>query len=341
VSTTRRSLPVTAWPAADRTAWADALRDDDLFEAGPGAHLAASSRATLAHVYGRWLTAIGSADPESLSLAPGARVTRERLKVYVARLRADGVSERTIADYLDGLRRVCALIDPDVPLDWIRATANRIRASAPLPDKRERLVPPAEMLALVDQLVASGLGTGPSAAQDLRDGLILSLLVHRAPRLGNLCAMTIDGHLRRTGSGGLQIGFAAVETKGRRSLTFEIPERLVPAFDDYLAEGRQRIHGASNHTGLWPSQMGRPMSRTAIQRMVARRTRAAFGIALHPHLFRTLAASTIVVEAPELIDMVPALLHHADIRTADAHYIQADGVKASRTLADLIDELRK
>ena len=93
---TRRSLPVTAWPTADRTAWTDALRDDDLFEAGPGAHLAASSRATLTHAYGRWLTAIGTADPVCLSLAPGSRITRERVKSYALRLRADGVSERTI-----------------------------------------------------------------------------------------------------------------------------------------------------------------------------------------------------------------------------------------------------
>jgi integrase/recombinase XerD len=339
--TTRRSLLVTDWPMADRTAWAEALRDDDLFEAGPGAHLAASSRATLAHAYGRWLSVIGTAEPDSLSLAPGARVTRERVKDYVLHLRADGVSERTIADHIDRLRRVCALIDPDVPLDWIRDAANNIRKGAPLPDKRDRLVPPAQMLALVDRLIASGLGTCPSAAQDLRDGLILGLLHHRAPRLGNLCAMTIDRHLRRTASGGLLIAFAAAETKGRRPLTFEVPDRLLPTFDHYLAQGRQRIYGSETHAGLWPSQMGRPMSRSAIQRMVARRTLAAFGRALHPHLFRTLAASTIVVEAPEQIDMVPALLHHADIRTADAHYIRADGVKASRTLGALIDTLRR
>ncbi len=339
--TTRRSLPVAAWPTADRTAWAEALRDDDLFEAGPGAHLAASSRATLAHAYGRWLAAIGTADPDSLSLAPGTRVTRERVKDYVRHIRTDGVSERTIADYIDGLRRVTALIDPDVPLDWIADAANNIRKGVPLPDKRDRLVPPAQMLALVDRLIASGLGAGPSAPQDLRDGLILGLLHHRTPRLGNLCAMTLDRHLRRTGSRGLLIAFAAAETKGRRPLTFEVPDRLLPAFDHYLAKGRQRIPGAETHSGLWPSQMGRPMSRSAIQRVVARRTLAAFGRALHPHLFRTLAASTIVVEAPEQIDMVPALLHHADIRTAEAHYIRADGVKASRTLTALIDALRR
>jgi integrase/recombinase XerD len=337
---TRRSLPVTAWPTADRTAWTDALRDDDLFEAGPGAHLAASSRATLTHAYGRWLTAIGTADPVCLSLAPGSRITRERVKNYALRLRADGVSERTIADYIDGLRRVTALIDPDVPLDWIADAANNIRKGAPLPDKRDRLVPPAQMLALVDRLIASGMGAGPAAAIDLRDGLILGLLHHRAPRLGNLCAMTFDRHLRRTASGGLLIAFAAAETKGRRPLTFEVPDRLLPAFDHYLAKGRERTHGSETHSGLWPSRMGRPMSRSAIQRMVARRTLAAFGRAMHPHLFRTLAASTIVVEAPHRIDTVPALLHHADIRTADAHYIRADAVKASRTLAELIDALR-
>jgi integrase/recombinase XerD len=339
--TTRRSLPVAAWPTTDRTAWADALHDDDLFEAGPGAHLAASSRATLAHAYGRWLAVIGTVDPDSLSLAPGARVTRERVKDYVRHLRADRVSERTIADYIDGLRRVCDLIDPDVPLDWIRDAANNIRKGVPLPDKRDRLVPPAQMLALVDRLIASGLGAGPSAGLDLRDGLLLGLLHHRAPRLGNLCAMTLDRHLRRTASGGLLIAFAAAETKGRRPLTFEVPDRLVPAFDYYLAQGRERIHRAESHKGMWPSQIGRPMSRSAIQRVVARRTLVAFGRALHPHLFRTLAASTIVVETPEQIDMVPALLHHADIRTADAHYIRADAVKASRTLGALIDSIRK
>lgn len=252
--TTRRSRPVTVWPVADRTAWAEAFRDDDLFEAGPGTHLAASSRATLAHAYGRWLAAIGTADPDSLSLAAGARVTRERVKDYVRRLRDDGVSERTIADYIDRLRRITALIDPDVPLDWIADAAHGIRTRVPLPDKRDRLVPPAQMLALVHRLIVSGFGAGPSAAQDLRDGLILGLLHHRAPRLANLCAMTLDRHLHRTGSGGLLIAFAAAEMKGRRQFTFEVPDRLLPAFDHYLAKGRERIPGAETHSGLWPSR---------------------------------------------------------------------------------------
>ncbi|MFN8721389.1 MAG: tyrosine recombinase XerC [Rhodospirillales bacterium] len=336
-TTPRRSLPRADWPAGDRAAWAAALRDDDIFDRGSGAHWGASTRAGLEQRYGRWLGVLGAAATDAAS--PGARVTLARVEAYVTHLREDGVGERTIADYLDGLVRVCRVLDPAVPLAWVTVIAAKIRAGVPAPDNRDRLVPTAEMLALVDRLIAAGGAEGRQAALDLRDGLMLALLVHRAPRLGNLRAMTIDRHPVRT-PGGLLLRFEGPDMKGRRPFTFEVPARLMPAVDRYLGAARGRIFGADRHTGLWASMHGRPMSTSAIQRMVAVRTTAAFGRPLHPHLFRTMAATTVVMEAPERIDIVPGLLHHADIRTADAHYIRADAVKASRVLGDLIDGLR-
>ncbi|MFN8924181.1 MAG: hypothetical protein ACK5WM_01380, partial [Rhodospirillales bacterium] len=219
-TTPRRSLPRADWPAGDRAAWAAALRDDDIFDRGSGAHWGASTRAGLEQRYGRWLGVLGAAATDAAS--PGARVTLARVEAYVTHLREDGVGERTIADYLDGLVRVCRVLDPAVPLAWVTVIAAKIRAGVPAPDNRDRLVPTAEMLALVDRLIAAGGAEGRQAALDLRDGLMLALLVHRAPRLGNLRAMTIDRHPVRT-PGGLLLRFEGPDMKGRRPFTFEVP----------------------------------------------------------------------------------------------------------------------
>jgi integrase len=79
----------------------------------------------------------------------------------------------------------------------------------------------------------------------------------------------------------------------------------------------------------------------AIYVRVCQRTKVAFGTAVHPHLFRTIAATTIVREAPEQMLIARDLLSHANVETTLRHYTQAQSVAAGRALAAAMEQRRR
>ena len=71
------------------------------------------------------------------------------------------------------------------------------------------------------------------------------------------------------------------------------------------------------------------------------RTEAAFGVAVPPHRFRDSAVTSLGEEAPELVWLAPALLHHADLRIAEKHYDLARDAAAVTTWQRLIRAHRR
>ena len=92
----RRSLPLHAWPAPDRAAWAAAIAEGDIFEGrGPAAHWRPATRATNLDHYARWLGFLDSRGALAAPRRPEDRVTPEAVADYVARLRGE-VAPRTV-----------------------------------------------------------------------------------------------------------------------------------------------------------------------------------------------------------------------------------------------------
>ena len=75
-----KHLPVNEWPEADRQALRAAYEPGDIFDgtAGPGAHLAESSRKAIKFAYRRWLGFLKANYADDLSTAPPKRITPER-----------------------------------------------------------------------------------------------------------------------------------------------------------------------------------------------------------------------------------------------------------------------
>jgi integrase len=87
--------------------------------------------------------------------------------------------------------------------------------------------------------------------------------------------------------------------------------------------------GKGGKTGrLWIDHWGKPMSEGAIRTQIEFNTLDAFGRHIWPRLFRAIAVTRLVDEAPEAIGITPDLLAHASAQTTSRHYILASATRA-------------
>src|SRR5262249_14296482 len=123
-----RALAVEGWPAADRERLARALSRGDLLDDGGGG--ADWRQVTAQHyvwTYGRWLTFLKLSLELPLSDDAKNHLIPERMATYVAQLRNQGLSSRSVYDYVNGLRVIVGAMLPDMDWSWLRLAANRLQ----------------------------------------------------------------------------------------------------------------------------------------------------------------------------------------------------------------------
>ena len=97
---------------------------------------------------------------------------------------------------------------------------------------------------------------------------------------------------------------------------------------------------ANTTQALWLSSKGGRLGDDALYDVICRRTKQAFGFAIHPHLFRDIAATAIAREAPGSLAVARDLLTHAKFETTQQYYTQARTADAARTHAEVLARLR-
>ena len=103
---------------------------------------------------------------------------------------------------------------------------------------------------------------------------------------------------------GWWIDIPGEETKTHQPIEAPWPEALAPALEVYLRQHRPMLCGLRNRwtrpvgNALWVSTHGSPMTMIAIYDVFTRRTAAAFGQSINPHLFRDCAATSIAIDDP-------------------------------------------
>jgi len=179
-----------------------------------------------------------------------------------------------------------------------------------------------------------------------RDGLLIAFLAAHPLRRRNLASLRLGHHLSEQGDV-FVLKIAAAETKGRIPYERVIAPRLSAAFGRYIhhhrtvllrAKGRWRREAGD---ALWISRDGSPCTEQTFANIIRKRTREAGRPDLSPHLFRSCAASSIAVDAPGDVDIIPAVLGHGSPKTAERHYNLAGSLEASRDHGRLIDDLRQ
>jgi integrase/recombinase XerD len=336
-------LAFDRWPDEDRSRWQAAFQAGDRFdEAGPGAHLAASTRKVQWESYARFLGFLSRQHPDLLNKLPEDRIDRSVVANYVA-WRRSNCGDFALSIDLDHLRGALKLVCPGVDWSWLLTITKRIAASAPRRRPKYNLVTSERLYALGLQLMDAAFDGAEAAgrvkkahALQYRDGLIIALLALIPLRKRTFTAIRLGKQLVKTGNL-WSLDIPATDTKTRHALDYPIADELSERIDVYLDRFRPRIPGADQHTSPWASNQGCPMCPAAIYEAVRRRTRKAFGFPVNLHRFRHAGASFWAIMDPANVRGIKDLLGQSTFSTTEKHYIMSQSRVAARTLAQIVD----
>ena len=353
----RECLKLEAWPAADQQAWQVALQPgDELDVGGRASRWADSTRETTISCYGRWLAWLQRQGRLDHGLGPADHVTPADIARYVDDLLKVNASTTTVARirHLHSALRVMA---PDRNWSWMLAVESRLRRAATnARDKRARLEPSSELFAygveVMEKADGPSGGTPLRRAQDYRDGLIIALLAARPLRRRNFASIEIGRHLVRQGQG-YWLRFTGKQTKTRTAIEIPFPMALVPYLERYVSNYRPLLNPLTRGSrwasrsprlataALWISIQGKAMAGTTIYGRIIALTKARFGHAVNPHLFRDSAATSVATEDPSHVYIVKNVLGHSTLKTAERYYMHAQAVDAAQRHQKLVLALRR
>ncbi len=342
----RRCLKVAEWPEADRLSWVAALASGHPLAEFPSTAAAWRPATELKNRrgYGRWLghlTHIGADLAEPLA----DRVTRDRVRAYVDRLREQGCRPYTVRNRISELLAVMLALAPESDWYWLKLWLARLDEAAEA--AMERPLPPVlagEVLATarrtLDRLRTSTCQQSMGDAIRYRDWLAVALLTMIPLRRRNFAGLELGRHLTQQ-RGSWLIEIPGPETKTGRPYHASIPAGLYLNLEHYLAHVRPILLGGRCQVALWITRGGKPMSDHTINLRITALTEQAFGSPLSLHAFRSLTASTLSLVAPDMMDCGRAQLGHETRRTTQRHYVRANAIQASRNHARLIQCLRR
>jgi integrase/recombinase XerD len=330
----RHYLTFAAWPAQDQVTWAKLTEPGPtiLDDRGAFADSRPRTNALRRQNYSHWLNHITLNHPDLLPLIPAARIRPDTLTGWLA------ILGRTVAPCTQRMRAVDLLVvarafEPEG--DWRfleRAVRSLVARAVPSRNKEPRIRPSAALVALGAGLMRKA-ATLPAhrrarAATLHRDGLMIALLALRPVRLHNLTGLEL-GRTLLQGPAGWRISIPPEETKTHRRIDLEWPPDLADALVCYLTKHRPILLHGSPAQALWIGSAGQPLAAHTIRQAIIRRTQAALGVPINPHLFRDCAATTLAIEDPAHVGAAATILGHASSRTTHKHYIQANTLAAS------------
>ena len=337
-------LPFQTWPPMDQALWEASFRpsDDPFSESGRASHFTQETRRALCSSYGTFLRFLSVKHPERLAGSPSTRIDRDIAMQYVE-WRRSMCGAATIATGLDRLRLAITYMCPGAEISWLVPIAKRLAVHAAPKPARLHLVTSDQLYALGIELMDDAESSGSDHKADAfryRDGLIIALLAVAPLRRGTLAALRVSQHLLKSGDLWV-LEIPAKDMKTRQPLDFLLSGPLSARIDRYLAEFRDAIPGATRHSGLWPSNKGRPMDGGAIYDKVRQRTREGLGFPVNLHRFRHAAATFWSISDPKNVRGAKDLLGHASFGTTEKHYVMAQSRLAGRVLARAIGSARK
>ena len=285
--------------------------------------------------------AIGALDSTAM---PADRVTRERIRGYVAHLE-ERIAPRTVVSALVGLKVMIKAMAPDGSWRWLEEICNALnRTARPVTDKRSRMRDTGEIVrtavAEMDRLLDGPLVTRLDRVA-FRDSLMLALLAARPLRLKNFAALARGRHLIQQPQG-WEIDIPGEETKTGQPLHFTVPRLLEPYLETYLERVRPTFlkRGKPEPNGLWLGFEGQPLAQHSIYLRFTFITKRLFGHPINPHLLRDCAATTLSTQSVDDALTAAALLGHRSFKTTERYYIRANQLEASRQISRLIETIR-
>ncbi|WP_287849468.1 site-specific integrase [Acidiphilium sp.] len=324
------SLPFNQWPESDQRAWAEITALDLL--GIPLTRVASWSPGTqqlAKRDYGAWLRFLAERRAAFYENPPATRFQRD-LMVEFIRAEQQRLNNRSIALRLACLFRIAINLDPTLDWSWFRDIVNRAcRHAASLPRPIKPLYSARSVIAAGQKLIDDSYGLDDTLVDPVafRDGLILMLLTAMPVRITPFSAIDIGKHLRQGDNGQWTLHWAPEETKTRHADFWTIPPALASALDAYLAHVRPALLTRSSRptssSKLWIGMSGSPIGTQTLRKIIKLRTATAFGRPINPHLFRTVAASSYVIDHTDRAIEAAGVLGHASFRTTEMYYLSS------------------
>jgi integrase len=336
---TQNALPLADWPKSDRETWrAVQATAGFLDDGGMVSHLSARTLADLTSRYAYFLSFLLHHERLDHHGPAAASVTEDNILLYVRYLEPR-VSSVTLAQSIYKIARVAACLDPDRDWSWLQRVARRLDLRAKPRDKRNEVVEIKRLfrfgLKLMDQAEKAENSTPFRRALLYRDGLVIALGAADPLRLHNIATLELGRTLIKDGAT-WSFDIPAEETKERRPHLAVLPYWSSPCIDRYLESYRPCFRNAGSTSQLWLGQGGRPLGEDGLYRLVCRRTRAAFGKRVNPHLFRACLATSTAMHHGAQMGLAMTVLRHQHSKVTERHYNQAKMIDAVRTYQEML-----
>jgi len=341
-------LPANQWPKRDQQLWAAVTTK-------PSGHFQSASVAAgwsprrcriVEQAFGQWLAWLAANNLLDPDAPPEDRVSPARIARFVTEL-VDRVAPVSVAMMVGALHRMLAVLSPETDWTWLGHLVQDLKGWAkPSRDKRLAVVPAKDLFDLGIELMvmAEQLSSIIFAATQYRDGLMIAMLAARPLRIRNFSVIELGRHLVHD-TGGYWLRFQPDETKTGVEIDVPVPPELSVWIDGYLnnhwpvlVANSKKKHPKSR--AMWMSLRGTPMGEAAVRLQIKTRTKAAFGHAVWPHLFRDCAATSMAVEDPDNVRLAAGLLGHNTFATTEKHYILAQTLQSGRIYQRAIQNLR-
>jgi integrase len=361
-----RSLPLKDWPEADRLAWEAACQPAKrLARGGTASHLAPVTQADLANRYGLLLDFVHRTRRLDLGADAGVQVTPEAIAPFIAELQVR-VSSVTVSRTIYKVRRAAELIAPHLDFAWLAEIGRDLMLLEQPKDDLARNVAPERLveagLTLIREAEADNDGPWLRRALFVRNGLMVALLALCPIRLRNFVSLEIGRSFLRQEAGWWIV---LDDTKSGRPDYRPVPNFLTGFIESYLDAYRQVLlrysTGGSDARldlglkrapsttslpttptcALWLGRRGRPLTYNAVERLVTETTRMTLGVAVNPHRFRTIDATSAALHASQSPYLASALLQHFDRRITQEHYNRASSLSVAGDFTGLIAGLRR
>ncbi|WP_417463166.1 tyrosine-type recombinase/integrase [Kordiimonas sp.] len=332
------------WPPIDRAKWVDLFADGDLFD-GIGAchHWSEGSRVKRQQAYGQWLSFLIRRNPEALALPPIARVRADFVRAYLDECE-ERLRPQSVSNLIGDLYEVAQAMAPEADWSWLRLAARRLLSKAsrcslpPAPDISAREIWRWSLSRL--ERLDEDTGIAPlRLAIHYRQALMIGFLISRPVRRRALLAMTVTDHLRR-GPKGFVLHFSKEDMKDKKGRTAPLPKELIFPMTRYLETHRPVLLADSTSPFLWISQYGMPLTADGLSRELPKVTERHLGVALRPHAFRHIAATSIAETDPAHVNIIRDILGHATLDMSQKHYNRASGISSCNKLQSIMEDIR-
>jgi integrase len=319
----------------DRRSWQEANRPGDDFDPpGRASPWTAASRSNVESAYGRFLQFLA----ENEKLAPvervGQRLDLEHIRLFAQEL-AKQVAPSTVWGILQALARAFSAMAPETDRTTLHQVLTRMKRRTRLSrDLRGRLIDPVSLIAVANAMMdeADAIKLGLKAAVMYRNGAIIMGTAVCPLRRDAWERIRIAQHLRFDGDNA-RLAFEAGELKTtKRPFEVQLPAGYAIRLSRYMMHYRPLLLSGRQDDGeLWLTWNGLPLRGESLSLAATQSLRRRCGKDFSFHMFRHSAATFIENKAPDRSLMAAAVLHHADFRTTQKHYIQGQRTAAMKS----------